>query len=294
MKILLILLIMFLQQDPEVTPEVEYPILDTVQAYFTASTITPLIGEPFTLTLTAETPLDIEIIEWGELSAPFEIQEASGIHQSTDDDGISTYQQTIQVVIWRVGDYTTPQLYIGYRIMGDEQVYRVPVQNISFSVPSILETQDLNQLQPHPYKPPIGLFYVPVWVMIILLLVLGGVIWWIWQWWEKRRLRLMILPEPTPYELALEILKTGDLRETVPISLKTYLEGRFKFPAHQLTTPEIIQALQHQISEPMRDTLWTLLEHSDILKYSGIHADNNEQLLTVTVDWLEQMEETSL
>ena len=98
---------------------------NSVNAYFTADQVEVLAGEPIRLTLTAEVLPGADITGWPEFSEswePFTVLEQS--ERTVQENGdMRIYRQTLTVVLWRTGDFQTPQTLIMYRtpdLEGDE------------------------------------------------------------------------------------------------------------------------------------------------------------------------------
>jgi hypothetical protein len=272
-------------QDAEVTPEPANPVETLINALFSADNVTPLIGEPVQLEFVVEVPPGVEIVEWPEFPEdwpPFMVREVGPVEIDEQADDGQIWRQALTVILWRTGDRRTPDVFIGYRsdALDEDEIYRIPARPLFFTVPSVLETTDLNVLDIRPARNPLGLFYLPPWVVVLVIVSVAGKGWYLWRWRERRRAlaaaRQAMAEQPTAGEMAMESLAELSLDtpdqvyEQVADVLREYLWARFDIPASDMTTVEIRAALDRQpdlepeqIGEAVR-----LLEQADLVKFA--------------------------
>jgi hypothetical protein len=196
---------------PSPTPGNPVDAFDSVFARFEASTLAPLTGEPFTLTLAVTLPDGGQIAEWPLIEAtwgPFEIRDTGEIIRTGNE-----VVQAFTAVLWRPEDVVTPETFIGYGAGGDD-VRRVPVRDAFFSVPSVIDPNDEN------LRPPLPPILAPwPWPELILsaglLTAVGAVAW-------SRRPKPEPEPPPSPTQLALGKLRSLAKRPA-PIQLESAL-----------------------------------------------------------------------
>ncbi|MFW5772658.1 MAG: hypothetical protein ACOCZH_04970, partial [Phototrophicaceae bacterium] len=202
-------------QDAEVTPEPANPVESLINARFLADNVTPLIGEPVEMELVVEVPPGVEVIEWPEIAEdwpPFMVLEAGPVVIDVQAGGEQVYRQALTVILWEPGDRRTPDVFIGYRsaALDPDEIYRIPARPLFFTVPSVLETTDLNVLDIQPARAPLGLFYVPPWVVLLVMVSVVGKGWYVWRWRERRRAlaaaRRALAEQPTAGESAMAAL----------------------------------------------------------------------------------------
>jgi hypothetical protein len=267
-------------------------LLDTVHAEFYASHTTPKVGEPFEFTLNVTYPSAVTLLTWPEVRGrfgDFEIQVVGDIHTQDLQNGIRRTSQTFTAVLWRVGDYATPDAFITYQRIGEADIFTVPVTEAFFSVISILPSQDLNTLEPFPNRQAIWLFYIPEWgfglggILLVGITVAG-----IWAW-RNYRLALAKRNQPrplTPIQLAYDSLEgaelltsTGEQINAVAHTLRRYLSQRFTIPATGMTTDEIKQTVDERglEDELYADNLYKILDFADKIKFAN--AEPTRQLI---------------
>lgn len=289
-------------QEPTPSP----PALDAIRAYFVASRLAPLVGEPVELTLVVEMPRDAELVEWspiGEDWPPFMVRDAGEVRLQSGSGNREIYTQPLVVILWEPGDYQTPETLIGYRIPNYDEVFYAPFTPALFSVPSVLEV-DMNENHLRPLKGQIKLFYVPWWGYILGMgFVLSGG-YFVRRWWIARhkRRRLQPIHAKSPSETALENLVVAAQSDTssqakcdrMVTALRAYLQARFQIPAIELTTTELIQTL-HQtnyLAEVNIQALAHVLEQADLIKFSDVSVAEKGalRLLALASEWVKSAE----
>ena len=102
-------------------------------------------------------------------------------------------------------------------------------------------------------KPPVEIPSGWAWLGWVLgALLLAGLLWWAWRYWQKRRLRVPPIPVIPAHILAREKLAEAlaFLGQPKPFcvrvsdTLRWYLEQRFDFHAPERTTEEFLHELQ--------------------------------------------------
>jgi hypothetical protein len=181
---------------PSPTPGDPIDAFDSVFARFEASTLSPLTGQPFTLTLAVSLPDGLEIAEWPLIEdqwGPFEIRDSGEITQ-TDRE----VRQSFSAVLWRPEDMVTPETFVAYGA-GGADVRRVPVREAFFSVPTVIDPDDEN-LRP-PLPPDLTPWPWPELVVVTGVIGAAGYVIW------SRRPRPEPEPPPSPTQIALGRLR---------------------------------------------------------------------------------------
>lgn len=275
----------------------------TVEARLSADGLTPLVGEPVQFTLVADTPADAVVVEWPEIDrnwGAFDVRSVGELVVKETADGGARYEQTFTAYLWRPGDYETPELFLGYRILGVDDVYRVPFDVIFFTVPSVLESVDLNQTVLRPFRPPISLFYVPRWLVVAGLMVSGGVAYGGWRWWQERQTRLAAARAAaqvrTPAKIALDRL--ASLPDGVPSvqfafitdCVREYIADRFAVPAPDLTSAELLNRLD--LPTDRMDELERLLNQADLVKFANAVPTERQtqRAIHMAAAWIEAVD----
>lgn len=275
---------------------------EAVRAVFTADKGAPLIGEPVALTLTVEVDTQRAALEalpefpeeWGA----FVVREAGEVTES-DFGSSRMYQQTLAVILWEPGEYTTPETYVSVRDLSTGQLQQVRVQDSFFTVATVLDGTDLEL---RPLKPPIWLEYVSPLVTMGAVLafssVTAGLIWLLRRRWSAARLD----EDASPIHQAVRRLD-GFAREGLPAvllyplvadCLREYLQNRYAVRAQDMTTEELIHVLDETQLMPDRLTadLRRILEGADLVKFAGARPGKTsaQQLLLTARDWLGRAE----
>lgn len=188
------------------------------------------------------------------------------------EEGRLTQDFTWTLACYEVGTSTVPAMTISWQWEGKTQEIKTP--EIPVTIRSIVppDSKGIRGLK-RPWRGPVPWL---LWLGVVLGVgVLGGVV----VWWLKRRRATVALPPPRPaHELALEAL--DDLEKNPPETarvfyttlsgvVRTYVEGRFRLPAQDLTTNEIMDALKKiGLDGRVRRTARELLESSDLVKFA--------------------------
>lgn len=272
---------------PEATPESVDLLDDLINAVFTVDRSAPLTGEPVELTLIVEVPADARLADWPDFPAdwsPLQVRHQGNVTVETRSDGTVVYAQMLTVHLWVPGEHETPETLVGYQLADIDDVYYVPVQPVQLSVPSSLESRDLNQLARKPIRPPITFFYLPTWSIVgMLAFLMTGT--WLWlRWLERRRVAVAARANDllaTPTEIAMDTLSrlnSDDLTEEqafvgVSTALRIYIKHQFSVAAPDMTTPELLETLinlpQDHVDMHL-DDLDRILRHTDLVKFANL------------------------
>ncbi len=271
----------------------------SVAATFTADRGSPLIGEPVRLTLTVNVPVYTEVtlpkftLDW----LPFMVTSVGEVRVSTDDAvARTTYQQDLIVILWKPGDYETPETFVDYRLSDSPETFRVSVEPAFFSVPSVLNPNDLTL---RPLKPPLALPYLsPVLLLGILgVLVAAGL--YGARWFKRQRQTwTAAVPADASSRTLNELQRIAGLAlpafRTYPLvgdALRRYVEAQFHVTVEDLTTAELLDALQTlpELNDQHRLELRRILDRVDLVKFAQYQpeADSTRKLLQAAARWVE-------
>lgn len=271
----------------------------SVIATFSADRGSPLIGEPIHLTLTVNVPLNTEVtlpkfpLDW----PPLMVTSVGEVRVTTDDDLTrTTYQQDLIVILWKPGDYETPETLVEYRLPNSPETFRIAIKPTFFTVPSVLNPNDLTL---RPLKPPVALPYLsPVTVVtaavVAVAAAIGGA-----RWLRRRRSSLVAAtPTDMTSRTLRELQRIGALAlppfrayALVGDVLRQYVEAQFHISVEELTTDELLAALQAQpeLSDQHRRELRRILDRVDLVKFAQYQpeADAGKRLLQAAARWVE-------
>ncbi len=278
--------------------EDDAPPGDVIEADFDVDNQTPLVGQPFRLDLTIRTPPEVVIVEWPvfvEDWSPLMLVEIGEIITEEQADGAAVYRQRFDARLWRPGDFTTPETFVGYQVIGSDEIRRVPIRPVFFTVPSVLESTDLNTLELMPDKPPIWFFHIPAWAVVLFLGVIGGSGWLGWRA-QQRRLarRRAVRVVKTPEQIALERLTALEAMPPAVMFtgaadvLRGYITVRLGVDAAEMTTHELTTALNGRLPDDRFNALQQILIQSDLVKFATAEPDEKTaQRMVMLVDrWI--------
>lgn len=282
----------------------ESPELEVIRPYFVASTLVPLIGEPFTITVYVELPRGSDLVEfptfqdsWGV----FEITARSTVEDSVIDTGWTQYRQILDVIVWETGDFETPETLVGYLPADDAEIFYAPFNTLYITVPSVLDP-DMNRNELRPLKPQISYFELPIWVIVgvVFIILSGSTV--VYRWRKNRKNQLIIPPpEPTSAMIALEqlrilkdSLKKADFSQTTFYArlsevLRIFVINKFRTASPDLTTREFLIDLRGNahLDERLVTYLESILLITDDVKFGGEALDHDlEKLLNDCARWV--------
>lgn len=235
---------------PSPTPGNPVDSFDSVFARFEASTLTPLTGEPFTLSLVVSLPDGAFIAEWPLIEdpwGPFEIRRSGEIERVDGD-----MRQDFEAVLWRPEDAITLETYVGYSA-GGADVRRVPVREVFFSVPTVIDPDD-ETLRP-PLPPLLTPWPYPTLVVLAAIAASLALIAW------SRRPQAAPVPPPTPAQLGLAKLR-GSAKRSAEIQFQVALA-----------------VLRNLHTQAPHEALATAIETGEALAYSGTPVDADDAAL---------------
>ncbi|MDQ7026085.1 MAG: hypothetical protein Q9P44_11050 [Anaerolineae bacterium] len=281
------------------TPEIDALNSSIVDAFYTVDNDTPALGERIFITLTVDTPIDAELIEWPDLEGDekLEILVIGEVVEQTTETR-KTYRQETEAVLWDTGEYLSEEIIITYRL-GDRQ-QSVPVRSFFAFVPSQIGEESDATLRPS--APPVDLPFIPRWTygaaitaVIAGMFLLARLI----QAGKEDMVRIVV-GSPTQIAIAqLEDMKLQDLPAAaiyplVADNMREYLQKQFGVEATEMTTIEVAEALQQTklLTKNQRRGLQQLLEQADLVKFARFQPDNasGKRLINYAIKWLREAE----
>ena len=260
-----------------------------VQASLTADRSELSVGDPVLLTLAVTHPAGYQVIvpqlppAWG----PFEVRNQSPATVEANADGTETTRQTIEVTLFDLGEFQTPELVL---TVGDGAggLAEATVPPVTLAVVPTLAEDDAEL---RDIKPQAVLTVPPTWPWVaggLLLVVAVAVAGW---WLVRRAQNKSFFPVPAvdnrpPWQVAydelgriegLDLPGQGSFKEhysLVTDCLRAYLEAQFGLRATDRTTSELRLVLRHSdlASEHARRFL-DLFSVSDLVKFAKLTPD---------------------
>lgn len=273
-----------------------------IEAFVTASTSSPQIGQPLSLTIVVTWPAEVEILQWPEIPDnqqwyPIEIISEGQPAALSDPEHAGRREQTLRVVVWETGDVTTPDMFVTYRYQGQDEVLRVSVRPAFVSVRSVLATQDMSQLDIMPHRGTVDLPTFPLELLvasgIATLVTLGGYITWRRNQPREDPVVKPVMDRATALATIRQVIESeqeaAQQLEAVLRVMRGYIEHTFQIRAASLTNAELTTELENT-GLPSTDTLWIALEQVEIARYSGLPVDDEtrDQILLQLEDWLKE------
>lgn len=268
-----------------------------VRAEFEVDNDTPLLGEPFNITIIVRAPEGTDILTWVDFDYPVEVIEEGDIITEAENL-ILQHSRTYTVVLWEVGEYLSEGALISYQIGGN--VSAVPVSSFYVQVPTqIINPEDA---VPRPSVPAIDLFYLSPWwfagagvILLISAMILSRLI-------QLSRRGVVQIISASPAEkaiaeledLKIQQLPAATIYELVANYLRQYIESQFEVQAVEMTTVELMGILRQNNIFPKnhRRQLQSVLEQSDLVKFARFQPDSTSstRLVNYAIKWLTETE----
>jgi hypothetical protein len=242
------------------------------------------VGDPLQLTLSVKHPSGHQVIipsldqAWG----PFEVRGQSAPLTMDNADGSQTTTQNIEVTLFDLGEFATPELSVTLSD-GQGNIVEESVPSVSLAVLPTLAEEDAEL---RDIKPQAGLNVAPLWPRIAGGLLLAAALATLGWWYYRRRQGKPFGPmapvdNRPPWQVALDeldriaglgLLEQGTYKEYYTLTtdcLRTYLEVQFDLRAFDRTTSELKAVLtRSQLeAEPSRGIL-DLFREADLVKFA--------------------------
>ena len=270
-----------LAQEPRVTTRV-----DTTEL---------TVGDRITYSLTVEHPTGSEVVWPDSLSlAPFEILDARVLPPAAQTESEVTSLR-LTLTVFELGDLELPSIPLEV-VSADGSVSTLLTNPYGIRVNSVGldEGDDIRDV-----KGPRG---IPLDFGRILLILLATLLIPLAAYWVYRRLDRREVEEKEPpqvpsrpaHETALEalerlerspLLERGEVKEfhiRVSDILRVYVEERFRVPALELTTRDLLQGMTKAgIDRTVRDGFSAFLEPCDMVKFAKAKPDPEASMATL-------------
>jgi hypothetical protein len=258
------------------------------------ATLTPdrqelTVGDPVQLTLEVTHPAGYQVIlpkleqAWG----PFEVRGQSQATTTANGDGTETTRQTIQVTLFDLGEFETPELPFSVSD-GAGQVSEGRVPSVSLAVVPTLAEDD-NDLR--DIKPQVALTVPPIWPWLVgsaLLVAVAALVgWWAYRRRQGKPFGLAPAVDNRPaWQVAydtldaiegMDLLARGRFKEyytLVTDTLRAYLESQFGLRVFDRTTSELKAILRGSDLAPEHSRRFLdLFADSDLVKFAKFVPD---------------------
>lgn len=165
------------------------------------------------------------------------------------------------------------------------------------SASQVVSTNDIRDIRP-PVVIPSGWAWVG-WTLLVLAVAAAA--FFLWRWWQKRRVIQAIVSPVPPHvrakqRLAEALTLIGQPREfciAVSDTLRVYLEERFSFRAPERTTEEFLLDLRKTdlLMRDQKDSLEDFLTRCDLVKFAK-YEPREPELRDLHASALRLVEET--
>jgi hypothetical protein len=234
------------------------------------------VGDRFKLELSVSRHRNQQVSEpFPDTLGSFLVIDRSTTTKYKGDTIVDTHR--LEMAAFAPGELALPRFVVAWPAEGT--MLAVRSESLGLVVKSVLpeKMQDINDLKPQVQFP----FLLPIWLTLGLLVLLT-LAWLGWRFFRRwRTMRLMARPLPPPWDEALaslaavpvqDWLDAGQVKRyyySVSEILKRYLTRRFKFPALDQTTSEIVLAMKREKVE-LREEFGDFFRRADLVKYAKL------------------------
>lgn len=243
------------------------------------------VGDRLSLEVTVEHPGDA-VVSWPDSVdvAPFELLGVR-IAPMRTQDGRAASTAAFSLTAFELGELELPSFPVSVlHPDGREETLATDAYGIEVVSVGVDETGDIREIR-GPLGIPVGLLSILSLVLLLLLLVAAA--WIAWKRLRKADDEGSALPPPPPprppHEVALEALaaledgpllregRVKDFHIRVSEILRRYVEARYRVPALEMTTWEIMGGLESAgVAEGVRADLRRFLDQCDMVKFAKV------------------------
>lgn len=225
----------------------------------------------------------------------FEILEAGKVDTTFFNDDLISRSQSFLLMAQGNGQLALPPIEFKSLENGSERTYAVRESFVDVSTQAIDTTEStkaLKDIQKIPVSVGEWLPWVGIGLVIIGLIVFG-----IWYYRKRKNNEPLFVPAPPPipaHEIAMRELskieakklwQNGYVKEyyvELTDVLRNYIEKRFKVPAMESISDDILKSLKGEKLKPvMLQGLSDLLTRSDLAKFAKSQPDPGENLQSI-------------
>jgi hypothetical protein len=230
----------------------------------------------------------------------FEIINIENPH-TEEKDGRQATKFVYVISFYDSADVVIPAVNINYTVQGDKNQHSVTANQVNIKVRTVKVdvSKDPRDIKA-PEEIPFNWTIVLIIVLIILVLSLAG--YYAWKYYKKKHARTeekvetVVLPH---YAIALNSLKTleekklwqnGQIKEyhsEITEIIRIYFEKRFKLPALELTTSEVLYHLKNiGAAQKIVEITESFLNNADMVKFAKFQPfySVNEEMMKQAVE----------
>jgi len=252
------------------------------------------IGDVITYTVTVDhdTSLNVQLPQLAENLGMFEIRDFMP-HEPIEENGRITVRTDYEISTFTVGEYTIPELEIGYKQKSDSVYNFIKTEPITIFVESLNpdEAGDIRDIK-MPKTPPRD-WKAIIRLALLIALALAGLV-FLFVYLKRRKDGRGVFekaPEPPrpPHEIALEklnslvltdLVTTGQVKQYISeLSdiIREYIGGRFYVDALEMTTDQLLFELDKAcVEQDCVSRLHTFLPPCDMVKFAKYIPPENE------------------
>ncbi len=259
------------------------------RATLEADTVAIHVGDQLRVQLSVEHPAGFEVV-LPDSAAPLDLRpfEIIALEERgrTETDGVARTEIDLILTAWELGELEIPSIDVHLVGNGDTLVVATNALSIGVETVGLDEGGDIREI-----ADPIGIprNWLLSWPWVLGALLMGGGALLAWRRWRSRPDVVDLecpLPLQPPEETALAALAAIEAssllsdrrvrRFHIEVSevFRSYLEGRYRIWALQMTTPDTVEALgKEDLERGVRLDILGLLDACDMVKFAKFRPD---------------------
>ncbi len=243
------------------------------------------VGDRIEVMVTVDAPSNAQVVWPDSLDlSPFEVVSARALPPQAAGDRTQT-SIVLSLTAFELGELEIPSFDVTVMASnGSREV--IPTDRYGVEVVSVGadDTGDIRDIR-GPVSIAVSVIRLVLWGLLLVALVVAA-LWALRRWRASRRGEQAAKPGPPPrpaHELALEalqrvesspMLERGQVKEyhiEVSDILRRYVEARFRVPALEMTTGEVLGGLAKTgVGAEFRSGLQRLLDQCDMVKFAKV------------------------
>lgn len=260
---------------------------DNVLFFWKADTSKIRIGEWVKLTITLKCPKqELEKYEWPSiadtLTSKVEVVSKSSLEKK-EENGIITAIQTLTISAYDSGYFAIPPVLLRNTIDSSKskatealllEVHTVPTDTL------LSKTKDIKPEFDYPFKWSWYKDYF-YWGLAALLFIASIIVLWYYLLKKRKKTQKQTVVLEPPHVVALRELeklkheaiwkenRVKEFHSAISEILRAYIERRYRFPALESTTDEIMSVIKTKvITQEQKENLEQILRLSDLVKFA--------------------------
>ncbi len=238
----------------------------------------------YSIIVTHDDSVKIKMPLLGANLGAFEIRDYEDAEPEKKDGRIIRRREYV-ISTFDIGEYEIPPVTVRYSLPGDTTWKELTTEKLKITVESMKPSEegDIRDIKA-PLEIPLDWWRIARWILagVIFLIIVGLILFYIKRKREgKSLLPRREKPKRPPHEIALEelealqnekLLEKGEVKQfysRISDIIRRYFENRFFIPALEMTTGQLVEAMENTEIEPeVIEIVESFLSVCDLVKFA--------------------------